>query len=158
MTKSAAKASRKRYGYRLIRESDAPTYSNPVRRNARCPQDVAAIMAPFAAQEPAEVFWVVCLDSQHRVPSDGVVAVTRGTLNSSLVHAREVFREAILRNAASVILCHNHPSGETTPSADDRIVTGQLCAAGLTLDIPVHDHMIIAADGRFYSFAEHGLI
>jgi len=114
-------------------------------------------MAPLAAIEPTEVFWVLCLDAQHRVASDGVQVITRGILNSSLVHPREVFREAILRNAAAIVLCHNHPSGDPTPSADDRVVTEQLAAAGRLLDIPVHDHVIIAGH-RYTSFAESGLL
>jgi DNA repair protein RadC len=63
----------------------------------------------------------------------------------------------IAANAASVILCHNHPSGDPTPSSDDRRVTTQLVAAGRLLDIPVHDHVIIG-DGRYVSFAESGLL
>ena len=84
-------------------------------------------------------------------------AITRGILNSSLVHPREVFICAILARAAAVILCHNHPSGDPTPSADDRNVTDQLVAAGRMLDIPVHDHVVIGR-GRYTSFAEAGLL
>jgi DNA repair protein RadC len=78
-------------------------------------------------------------------------------LNSSLVHPREVFREAIAENAAAIILIHNHPSGDPTPSPDDRITTEQLVQAGRVLDIPVHDHIIIGR-GRYLSFAEAGLL
>jgi len=85
------------------------------------------------------------------------VLVTRGILNSSLVHPREVFREAIAERAAAIILVHNHPSGDPTPSADDRAVTAQLVAAGRLLDIPVHDHIIVGR-GRYASFAEAGLL
>jgi DNA repair protein RadC len=157
MTKTEAKARRARYGYRLVRESDAAVRDGYARTPVRSPKDAYALMAPLAAIEPTEVFWVICLDAQHKVSADSVQVVTRGILNSSLVHPREVFREAILRNAAAVILCHNHPSGDPTPSADDRAVTAQLAAAGRLLDIPVHDHIICGA-GRFTSFAEQGLI
>ena len=102
-----------------------------------------------------EEFHVAVLDSQHRLERD--VTVTRGILNSSLVHPREVFREAIAERAAAVILVHNHPSGDPTPSADDRLVTEQLAAAGRLLDIPVHDHVIVGR-GRYVSFAEAGLL
>lgn len=95
------------------------------------------------------------LDTQHRLERD--ITVTRGLLSASLVHPREVFREAIAERAASVILVHNHPSGDPTPSADDRKVTTQLVAAGKLLDIPVHDHVIIGR-GRYASFAESGLL
>jgi DNA repair protein RadC len=121
----------------------------------RSPRDVFAVFAPRLEDLPVEEFHVAVLDSQHRLERD--VTITRGILNSSLVHPREVFREAIAERAAAVILVHNHPSGDPTPSADDRVVTEQLAAAGRLLDIPVHDHVIIGR-GRYTSFAEAGLL
>ncbi len=121
----------------------------------RSPRDVHSWYAPRLEDLPVEEFHVAVLDAQHRLERD--VLVTRGILNSSLVHPREVFREAIAERAAAVILVHNHPSGDPTPSADDRAVTAQLVAAGRLLDIPVHDHVIIGR-GRFTSFAETGLL
>jgi DNA repair protein RadC len=121
----------------------------------RSPKDVVAIFAPRLEDLPVEEFHVAILDAQHRLERD--VTVTRGILNSSLVHPREVFREAIAERAAALILVHNHPSGDPTPSADDRNVTDQLVAAGRLLDIPVHDHVIIGR-GRYTSFAEAGLL
>jgi DNA repair protein RadC len=121
----------------------------------RSPRDVAAAYAPRLQDAPVEEFHVAILDAQHRLERD--VLVTRGLLNSSLVHPREVFREAIAERAAAVILVHNHPSGDPTPSAEDRAVTEQLVAAGRLLDIPVHDHVIVGR-GRYVSFAEAGLL
>ncbi len=121
----------------------------------RSPRDVAAVFAPRLEDLPVEEFHVAILDAQHRLERD--VTVTRGLLNSSLVHPREVFREAIAERAAAIILVHNHPSGDPTPSADDRVVTEQLVAAGRLLDIPVHDHVIVGR-GRYSSFAEAGLL
>jgi len=121
----------------------------------RSPRDVAAAFAPRLEDLPVEEFHVAILDAQHRLERD--VTVTRGLLNSSLVHPREVFREAIAERAAAIILVHNHPSGDPTPSADDRLVTEQLVAAGRLLDIPVHDHVIVGR-GRYTSFAEAGLL
>jgi DNA repair protein RadC len=121
----------------------------------RSPRDVVAIFAPRLEDLPVEEFHVAVLDAQHRLERD--ITVTRGILNSSLVHPREVFREAIAERAAAIILVHNHPSGDPTPSADDRNVTDQLVAAGRLLDIPVHDHVIIGR-GRYTSFAEAGLL
>lgn len=121
----------------------------------RSPRDVFAVFAPRLEDLPVEEFHVAVLDSQHRLERD--VTITRGILNSSLVHPREVFREAIAERAAALILVHNHPSGDPTPSADDRVVTEQLAAAGRLLDIPVHDHVIIGR-GRYMSFAEAGLL
>ena len=121
----------------------------------RSPRDVVAHFAPRLEDLPVEEFHVAVLDAQHRLERD--ITVTRGILNSSLVHPREVFREAIAERAAAIILVHNHPSGDPTPSADDRNVTDQLVAAGRLLDIPVHDHVIIGR-GRYTSFAEAGLL
>jgi DNA repair protein RadC len=121
----------------------------------RSPRDVVAVFAPRLEDLPVEEFHVAVLDAQHRLERD--VTVTRGILNSSLVHPREVFREAIAERAAAIILVHNHPSGDPSPSADDRNVTDQLVAAGRLLDIPVHDHVIIGR-GRYTSFAEAGLL
>jgi len=84
--------------------------------------------------------------------------ITRGILNSSLVHPREVFRAAIAEAAAGIIVVHNHPSGDPTPSADDRAVTRQLVDAGRVLDVPVYDHVVIGGGERYVSFAEAGLL
>jgi DNA repair protein RadC len=121
----------------------------------RSPRDVARMFAPRLEDLPVEEFHVAILDAQHRLERD--VTITRGLLTSSLVHPREVFREAIAERAAALILVHNHPSGDPTPSPDDRMVTEQLVAAGKLLDIPVHDHIIIGR-GRYLSFAEAGLL
>src|SRR6476646_8982259 len=121
----------------------------------RSPRDVVELFAARLEDLPVEEFHVAVLDSQHRLERD--IMVTRGILNSSLVHPREVFREAIAERAAAIILVHNHPSGDPTPSADDRAVTDQLVAAGRLLDIPVHDHLIVGR-GRYVSFAEAGLL
>jgi len=121
----------------------------------RGPRDVHEIFGQKLQDLPVEEFHVAILDSQHRLERD--ITVTRGLLNSSLVHPREVFREAIAENAAAIILVHNHPSGDPTPSADDRITTDQLVQAGRVLDIPVQDHIIIGR-GRYLSFAEAGLL
>lgn len=144
---------------RLIREASFPAPDGfPEERAAlRCPRDVFAFMAPYAEREIAESFWILALDSQHRIVGGCPTVITRGILNSSIVHPREVFCAAIVAGAAAVILSHNHPSGDPTPSADDRAVTEQLVAAGRLLDIPVHDHVIIGR-GRYVSFAEAGLL
>lgn len=119
------------------------------------PQDAAAYLAPRLAAEEVEVFVVMALDAQHRVIA--LQEVTRGLINSSLVHPREVFRLAIALNAASVIVAHNHPSGVLTPSFEDRAVTRQLVDAGELLGIPVHDHLILGLSGHL-SFADSGLL
>jgi len=110
----------------------------------------------FAVRDLAvEEFHVLALGSQSQVLGD--LLITRGILNSSLVHPREVFRAAIAEAAAGIIVVHNHPSGDATPSADDRAVTRQLVDAGRLLDVPVYDHVIVGGD-RYVSFAEAGLL
>jgi DNA repair protein RadC len=91
-----------------------------------------------------EKFVVACLDTKHRVQS--VVVVTVGTLDASLVHPREVFKPAFIEGSSAVVLSHNHPSGNTTPSREDHEVTNRLTEAGKLLGITVLDH-IIHGDG-----------
>jgi DNA repair protein RadC len=142
---------------RLVREGSfpAPDGYPEARTPIRSPRDVYQLMAPYAAREVGESFWILALDSQHRVSAPTVV--TRGILNASLVHPREVFVAAMLAGAVAIVLVHNHPSGDPVPSADDRAVTEQLVAAGRLLDIPVHDHVIVGY-GRYSSFAEAGIL
>ena len=137
---------------RLIKEVD-PAQPEPVQ--VRGPLDAVALLRERANRELVEVFYVIALNTQGRVIA--IQEVTRGILNSSLVHPREVFCAAIVSRAASVILCHNHPSGDPTPSADDRAVTRQLVDAGRLLDIPVADHVIVGKEA-YLSFAEQGLL
>jgi DNA repair protein RadC len=102
-----------------------------------------------------EEFWVVLLNTKNRLM--GQRCVSRGTLNSSIVHPRDVFRDAVRESAAAVILLHNHPSGDPRPSAEDRALTRRLVEVGQTLGIRVLDHVIVGAD-EYYSFAENGEI
>jgi len=136
-------------GARLSREA------RPALPRIRSPEDVMRIAGPRLRDLAVEEFHLLALDSQSQVTRD--VLITRGLLNSSLVHPREVFRAAIAEAAAGIILVHNHPSGDPTPSADDQAVTRQLVAAGELLDMPVYDHVIVAGD-RFTSFATRGLL
>jgi DNA repair protein RadC len=144
---------------RLVREGSFPSQHDHERTAlpVRWPRDVFELMKPYAEREVIECFWILPLDSQHRLSSGAPIVITRGILNSSLVHPREVFAAAIVSSAAAVILCHNHPSGDPTPSVDDRVVTEQLVAGGKLLDIPVQDHVIIGS-GRYVSFAEQGIL
>jgi DNA repair protein RadC len=121
----------------------------------RDPRDVFAAYAARLEDLPVEEFHVAILDGQHRIDRD--ILVSRGTLNSSLVHPREVFRDAIAERAAAIILIHNHPSGDPTPSPDDQQITEDLVAAGRLLGIQVTDHVIVGR-GRYLSFAEAGLL
>lgn len=136
-------------GLRACRES------RPVPNRIRDPEDVVRLFAPRLRDLAVEEFHLLALDSQSQVLRE--VLVTRGLLNSSLVHPREVFRTAIVEAAAGIIVVHNHPSGDPTPSAEDRAVTQQLVSAGQLLDLPVYDHIIVAGD-RWVSMAAEGLV
>jgi DNA repair protein RadC len=119
------------------------------------PEDVVQRFSPKLRDQRQELFIVALLNSSNKLIRD--VIVTKGLLNSSLTHPREVFRQAILESSASVILLHNHPSGNPEPSQEDIAITKQLVEAGKIIGIPVHDHVIIAGD-RYTSFAERGLL
>ena len=121
----------------------------------RAPADVARIMGPKLRERTLELFYVLLLDSMNGLKQ--VVELTSGTLNASLVHPREVFKTAIDHRAASVVVVHNHPSGNREPSREDIEITKQLKDAGTIIGIPLHDHIIIAGDG-FTSLAERGIL
>ena len=148
-----AKAARVLAALELGRRLEAEAERLPVR--VRGPEDVHRLCAPRLRDLAVEEFHVLALGSQSQVVGD--LLITRGILNSSLVHPREVFRAAIAEAAAGIIVVHNHPSGDPTPSADDRAVTRQLVEAGRLLDVPVYDHVIVGGE-RYVSFAEAGLL
>lgn len=100
-----------------------------------------------------EIFKVVLLDAKHAIMRDATVS--EGSLTLSIVHPREVFNLAVRESAAAVIFLHNHPSGDPTPSQEDRVLTTRLVAAGDVLGIRVLDHLIVG-DGRYVSFADQG--
>ncbi|MBN2250822.1 MAG: DNA repair protein RadC [Candidatus Altiarchaeota archaeon] len=100
-----------------------------------------------------EHLMIIYLDSKNRILRDEIVST--GTLNTTLIHPREVFKTAIKECTNSIIVAHNHPSGDPAPSRDDREITKQLKKAGELLEIDVLDHIIIGKEG-YYSFREHG--
>ena len=118
------------------------------------PQDVDDLLRPRMAHLDRETFVVLLLDTKNRVLVSPTISV--GTLSSSLVHPREVFKPAVRVSAANVILVHNHPSQDTTPSREDREITKRLKAAGEIFGIQVLDHVIIG-DGHF-SMKEHAMM
>ncbi len=136
-------------GRRLAREE------RPPRVRIRVPEDVVRIIGDRIRDLEVEEFHVLVMSIQREVVRS--VLISRGVLTGSMVHPREVFRPAIVEAAAGIIVVHNHPSGDPTPSPEDRAVTGQLVAAGSVLGIPVLDHVIVAGD-RWTSFATQGLL
>ncbi|MEW6724787.1 MAG: DNA repair protein RadC [Bacillota bacterium] len=134
-------------GRRLVREQQSKT-------RIRSPEDARDLLMEEMRYLDKEHFQVVLLDTKNQVL--GVQLVSIGGLASSIVHPREVFKEAIRRSAAAIILSHNHPSGDPTPSQDDIDVTRRLREAGKLLGIEVLDHIIIG-DNRYMSLREKGL-
>jgi DNA repair protein RadC len=119
------------------------------------PRDVAPALMHLLQHEPTEVFALLCLSTKHRVIA--YHEVSRGTLDATLVHPREVFKAAILANAAGVVVAHVHPSGDPTPSQDDIALTRRLAAAGTLLGIEVLDHIVVG-DGRYVSLRALGYL
>ena len=126
-----------------------------VGRNLAVPRDAAEVFRQMLADEPTEVFAMLCLSAKLRVIA--YHEVSRGTLDATLVHPREVFKVALLANAYTIVISHNHPSGDPTPSEDDKILTRQLAAAGQILGVSVLDHIIIGHDS-YVCFSEMGLL
>ncbi|NOX64934.1 MAG: JAB domain-containing protein [Chlorobi bacterium] len=133
-------------------ESQSKWFSN---KKITSPSDIAEIFIPLFRDEVKEKFIVVCLNSANKIIRYEVVSV--GSLNSSIVHSREVFKVAIENNSANIILLHNHPSGNEKPSQEDIKVTRRLVEAGKILEINVFDHIIVAGN-KFTSFVDEKII
>lgn len=132
-----------------------------VRASIKEPSMVVDILLPLVADIDREIFLVLPLDRKNRLKGRPV-QISEGTVDSSLVHPREVFRECVRVSAVSVIVSHNHPSGDPTPSAEDLRITRQLIEAGKTLGIPVLDHIIIGneaiMDPGYISLRDKGYV
>ena len=124
-----------------------------VPQTIRSSRDCAAVLTALLQEEPCEVFAILCLTTKHRVIA--YHEVSRGSLDMTIVHPREVFKAALLANASAIILCHNPPSGDPSPSVDDCVLTRRLRSAGEILGIDVLDHVVIG-DGRYVSFTDTG--
>ena len=129
------------------------THAPGARPQVLGPQDAVAYLMPRYSGRSVEHFGIVLLDTKHRVLRSAVLAV--GTLNSSVVEPRDVFREAAIGGAAAIVVFHNHPSGDPTPSPEDTELTRRLAAAGVLMGIDVVDHVILG-DVRYWSFKEAG--
>ena len=140
------------YTTRLVRER---TFTFPTRDQVRSPADAAAVLAEYFSDRDREEFVVAFLDTANTLTGLHVASV--GGLAASIVEPRQVFKAAVLANAAAVLLAHNHPSGNPEPSREDVAVTRQLVEAGKVMGIPVHDHLILTDHGHT-SLAERGLM
>jgi DNA repair protein RadC len=140
------------YRVTLVRERQIPSYEPRIRSSA----DASRMLATYLADVDREHFVVLMLDQKNQVI--GLHTVSMGSLTASIVHPREVYKAAILANAAAIICGHNHPSGDTQPSREDRAITLRLVDAGKLLGINVLDHIIIGGAGTYFSFADEGLL
>lgn len=125
------------------------------RRPLRAPREVAAYLLPAYGARPVEQFGILLLDTKHRLIR--TVVLTVGTIDRSVVHPREVFREAAAARAAAIVLFHTHPSGDPAPSTDDVALTRRLIDAGTLMGIDVVDHLILTAT-RYCSLRESGVL
>lgn len=147
----AARAAQVLAAVELGRRTLMRTHADRPRLNT--PRQLASHLLPQHGSRPVEQFGIVLLDTKHRLIQ--IRLVSSGSLDSTVAHPREVFRDAIAGRAAAIVLFHNHPSGDPRPSADDVALTARLVEAGQVIGIDVLDHLILA-DQRYYSFAEAG--
>ena len=140
-----------RYRVCLVREGSHPSEVKSI----NSPADAYSLLRTYLDGADREHFVAVLVDTKNKVI--GINTVSVGALNTTIVHPREVFKPAVLCNAAGVLLAHNHPSGDATPSEDDMKTTRRLRVAGTILGITVLDHIIVGEDG-YFSFKAQGLI
>ena len=142
-----------RYQVSLVRDGSAKA---PVAQ-IRSSRDARDVLAQYLDGVDREHFVVLLLDQKNKII--GIHTVSTGSLTASVVHPREVYKVAILSNAAAIIAGHNHPSGDPNPSTEDRALTTRLCEAGKLLGIALLDHIIVG-DGTasYFSFADEGLL
>ena len=125
------------------------------RRVVTCPEDVADYATPRLRYENREHMCALLLNAKNHIIAWETISI--GSLTASVVHPREVFKPAIVKGAVSIILVHNHPSGDPTPSKEDIEVTARMVQVGKVMDIPVFDHIIVGGD-KFVSLKEKGVI
>lgn len=128
-----------------VRELTKRTYRGKKPKEIRGPDDVVSLVGSKLRKEQREHFLVLLLNARHEVVGQETVSI--GSLNASIVHPREVFKPALLASAASIVLCHNHPSGDPEPSEEDLSITKRLVQAGELIGIGVLDHVIVASRG-----------
>ncbi|MFH1429113.1 MAG: DNA repair protein RadC [Candidatus Margulisiibacteriota bacterium] len=148
----SAKASQLIAAFELIRRRELALIPG---QGIKTAHDAAVLLMPQLKNKKKEHFIIVCLDTARKVIKTSNISV--GTLDTNLVHPREVFNEAIQALSSSIMLVHNHPSGNTEPSMDDIKVTRKLHKAGKLLGINVLDHIIIAGN-KYLSFKEEGIV
>lgn len=143
------------YNLKLIKENSA---RYDVSRNISKPADIVKVLVDVVAlnENAEEVLIMLTLDMKNKIT--GIFEVSRGSLNSSIVHPREVFKRAIINNASCIILAHNHPSGTTDPSREDINITKRLHEVGKLVGIDLIDHIILGDNNNYVSLKEKGII
>ena len=141
-----------RFDVRLVRDGRVATLEPIIIRR---PEDTLPVLEAELGSRSAEVFLALAMNTKNHVVA--ILPVSSGSLNASIVHPRELFQRAILANCASLILAHNHPSGDPTPSPEDISLTRKLVEAGQLLDIPILDHIVLGY-AKYVSFKERGLL
>jgi len=149
----AAKASQIAAVFELARKLEG--FTDEPKRKIRSPADVYSLLYPKMREHKREKLVALLLDTKNNVTREETVSI--GSLNANIVHPREVFKAALMESSASVIISHNHPSGDPTPSREDIAVTEKLVEGGKMLGIDVLDHVIIG-DGRYVSLKDEGLV
>jgi DNA repair protein RadC len=140
------------YRVSLVREGRVSCYNQQIRSAV----DASTLLHTYLEDVDREHFVVIMLNQKNKVIGMNTVSV--GSLTASVVHPREVWKPAILSNAAAIILAHNHPSGDCQPSKEDRALTARLVEAGKLLGISILDHIVIGGEGKYFSFADEGLL
>ena len=120
------------------------------------PRDAVVLLVPVLGREVVEVCGVLCLSARNDLLA--YHELSRGTLDMSIVHPRDLFRSALLAHASTVVVAHNHPSGDPRPSVEDVALTKRLKAAGALIGVTLADHLIVALNGQYYSFKEAGVL
>ncbi len=131
------------------------TYTYETRPLVHTPDDVSKVVKPLISDPNKEHFITLYLNTKNGILKQEIISI--GSLNANVVHPREVFRTACMISASHIIVAHNHPSGDPTPSEEDMELTKNLVEAGKVLGIKVLDHIIIGHD-RHYGFHENALI
>jgi len=153
---------RKKKASKFLELMDAASaYITEEKPKSESPEDIARVMRPLTQDLTQESFFIVLLNTKNRILS--IEAVTTGLVDRAPIHAREAFRMAIVQNASRIVLVHNHPSGDPTPSTQDIACTRQLVEAGKIIGIEVIDHVVLGekTESRYkdyISFREEGLI
>ena len=139
-----------RYRVTLVREGSSRNENNII----RTPEDVVSILSAEYEDAVVETALMLALDTKNKVI--GIFTISTGSLNSSIIHPRDIFQRSVLCNAAAIILSHNHPSGDPSPSPEDVAMTRAAREAGRILDVEVLDHIVIGHN-KFVSMKDKGL-